>query len=130
MQGSVWDYWQAIVGLVAVLGVWIAWRQFRAAGPKTRNEITGGSRNTQSGGGVVAGFGLWSRGALWGEGAGVCHVAVRLDDMDQLQKGGFAISSICNVMHDQPWGLKWTKLQTKSNRGWMYRPCAATHMRP
>ena len=50
MQGSTFDYWQAIVGLIAVIGVYIAWRQFKSTGPKTRNEITHGSRNKQTGG--------------------------------------------------------------------------------
>jgi len=50
MQGSIFDYWQAIVGLVAVVGVWIAWRQFRKRGPDTTNIAEGSSRVKQSGG--------------------------------------------------------------------------------
>ncbi|SHK04290.1 hypothetical protein SAMN05444000_117101 [Shimia gijangensis] len=50
MQGSVFDYWQAIVGLIAVIGVWIAWRQFKGGSTKTQNTISHGDRNTQSGG--------------------------------------------------------------------------------
>ena len=50
MTQTILDYWQAIVGLVAVIGVWITWRQYKARGPKTENTIVGGNRNLQSGG--------------------------------------------------------------------------------
>ncbi len=50
MAQSILDYWQAIVGLVAVFGVWIAWRQYKTRRPRTENIIVGGNRNTQSGG--------------------------------------------------------------------------------
>ena len=50
MTYTIFDYWQAIVGLVAVIGVWIAWRQYKSRGPKTENTIVGGNRNVQSGG--------------------------------------------------------------------------------
>lgn len=50
MQGSIFDYWQAIVGLVAILGVYIAWQQWRKQGPTTINKITHGDRNQQQGG--------------------------------------------------------------------------------
>ena len=49
MQGSIFDYWQAIVGLIAVFGVWIAWRQWRKAKPDTTNIADGSSRVKQSG---------------------------------------------------------------------------------
>ena len=44
------DYWQALVGLVAVIGVWIAWRQQKGGKPKTTNTITHGDGNIQTGG--------------------------------------------------------------------------------
>ncbi|WP_143529944.1 hypothetical protein [Salibaculum halophilum] len=44
------DWWVIAGVLVAVFGVWIAWRQYRAAKPKTENTILGGNRNRQSGG--------------------------------------------------------------------------------
>lgn len=50
MQGNVFDYWQAIVGLVAIIGVWIAYRQWKRSGPKTTNTIRDGDRNIQKGG--------------------------------------------------------------------------------
>ena len=50
MQTSILDYWQAIVGLFAVIGVWIAWKQFKGGARKTENKINHGSRNTQAGG--------------------------------------------------------------------------------
>lgn len=50
MDGSIFDYWQAIVGVFAIIGVYFAYRQFKSSGPKTQNDITGGSRNTQTGG--------------------------------------------------------------------------------
>lgn len=49
MDQPILDYWQAIVGLFVVLGVWIAWRQYKARRPKTENTIVDGNRNTQSG---------------------------------------------------------------------------------
>lgn len=50
MAQSIFDYWQAFVGLIVVIGVWIAWRQYRSRRPKTENTIVGGNRNTQTGG--------------------------------------------------------------------------------
>ena len=50
MQGSIFDYWQAIVGLIAVIGVGIAWWQFKRGDVKTTNKITHGDRNVQRGG--------------------------------------------------------------------------------
>lgn len=50
MSGSVLDYWQAIVGLIAVFGVWITWRQYKGRAKTTENTIRHGSRNTQGGG--------------------------------------------------------------------------------
>ena len=47
MSGSILDYWQAFVGLIAVFGVYITWRSTRT---KTKNTITHGNRNTQTGG--------------------------------------------------------------------------------
>ncbi len=50
MDGSIFDYWQAIVGLIAIVGVWIAWRQFRSGKKLTENNIRNGHRNKQQGG--------------------------------------------------------------------------------
>ena len=50
MTGSIFDYWQAIVGLVAIIGVFFAWRQWRGKAPKTENTIEHGSGNAQTGG--------------------------------------------------------------------------------
>jgi len=51
MEGSIWDYWQAIVGLVAVIGVWIAWRQFKDRKPanKTKVSVSGSPGATVAG---------------------------------------------------------------------------------
>ena len=51
MDASLFEYWGAIVGGFVVFGVWIAWRQYRTRKPATRNTVTGGNRNKQSGGG-------------------------------------------------------------------------------
>jgi len=54
MQGSIFDYWQAIVGLVAVIGTVIgtviAWQRWRKPGTDTTNIAEGSSRVKQSGG--------------------------------------------------------------------------------
>lgn len=44
------DWWVIAGVLVAVVGVWIAWRQYRKGQPTTRNSIKGGNRNAQRGG--------------------------------------------------------------------------------
>lgn len=50
MQGSIFEWWQAIVGLIAIVGVWIAWRQWRKPSTRTENLVERGDRNTQTGG--------------------------------------------------------------------------------
>jgi ABC-type nickel/cobalt efflux system permease component RcnA len=44
------DWWVIAGVLVAVIGVWIAWRQYRKGRATTHNTIKGGNRNTQQGG--------------------------------------------------------------------------------
>jgi hypothetical protein len=50
MSGAIFDYWQAIVGLFAIIGVYFAYRQWKADTPKTTNTIRQGNRNQQEGG--------------------------------------------------------------------------------
>ena len=44
------DWWVIAGVLVAVAGVWIAWRQLKGGKPTTTNAIKTGNRNTQQGG--------------------------------------------------------------------------------
>lgn len=44
------EWWQALVGLVVMFGVWIAWRQYKSRKPDTTNIAQGSSRVKQSGG--------------------------------------------------------------------------------
>ncbi len=50
MQQLFLDYWGAFVGLVAVVGVWITWRQTRKNKTDTRNVANSSENVTQKGG--------------------------------------------------------------------------------
>ncbi|MEP3786710.1 hypothetical protein [Ascidiaceihabitans sp.] len=47
---SIFDYWGAIVGLISVVGVFIAWRQWRAPSNTTTNTADRSTNVKQKGG--------------------------------------------------------------------------------